>query len=251
MQYHLQDRVTLAKTISLHVMSLNQNHIDQVIHLRERVLSTLPHPDYYTPEQDEYLFVAQHCGEIGETFGVFAGKSLVAYAALGYHQAHDPDNLGRISGLAPAFHDHVSHLASCMIIPEFQRTGLHKLLIQKRIKLAQSDMYYHCLTHISQHNRRSRHNLLQAGFYIRWAGPLPGLSNMHILYRNVKVPPPAFQLHLTQQVKTMDISSQRELLQQGYYGYAEANKGLSLLFAPLLPSDVPQNRIETQVISSA
>ena len=230
------DTLVLNKTIQLQISLLSQEHIDQVLQLREQVLSTLIHKECYIREQDEYGFVAQHCGITGETFGIFSHEKLIAYATLAYHSTLDEANLGCIAGLAPQLYNQVSQLASCMVSPTFQGLGLHKILIKQRLALAHAKGYYHCLSVVSPHNIPSRRNLLHRGFQIHWVGDLPGLSTQHILYYNTQRPMPRLSLHLTQQVNMLDITRQKQLLRQGHYGYADDRlDARTLLFAPLSP----------------
>lgn len=222
----------LSQTTSLQVSLLSQRHIDQIMQLREKVLPTLIHEDCYIREQDEYGFIAKHCGIMGETFGIFSDKILIAYAILSYHSMLDNINLSHIAGLPSMLHNQVSQLASCMVAPAFQGLGLHKVLIKKRIALAYAKGYPHCLSIVSPQNIPSRNNLFQSGFQIHWVDTLPHLSVQHLLYYPIKQPISRLAFHLTQQVDMMDISRQQQLLQQGYYGYANGIPKQTLLFAP-------------------
>jgi GNAT superfamily N-acetyltransferase len=226
--------LVLNEATQLHITLLNQTHISQIMHLREQVLAKLVHAEYYIREQDEYGFVKQHCGNKGETFGIFFNRKLIAYASLGFHSTLDKVNLGCITGLAPYLYDQVSQLASCMVAPDFQGLGLHKVLIKKRLALAHAKGHPHCLSVVSPQNLPSRHNLLQCGFHIQWVGELAGLSTQHILYYNARQTMPRLALHLTQSVNMLDISRQKQLLQQGYQGYANDRlDAQTLLFAPV------------------
>ena len=144
--------------------------------LRDVVLAALPNPDAYVREEDEYAFFCAHLGCEGQTVGVFHGEELVAYSMVGFPAAVDPENLGAVIGLPPSLFDKVSHISSCMVLPQWRGNGLQRTLLALRMAMAQAHGRPYCLAMVSLHNHRSRHNLMRQGMYVGWTGSIHGLQ---------------------------------------------------------------------------
>ncbi|MFY3383343.1 GNAT family N-acetyltransferase [Paracidovorax sp. MALMAid1276] len=145
--------------------------------LRDRVIASLPHPDFYVREDDERAFFDTHTEPEGQTLGVFAHGELVAYAMVGFPaRGSEAQNLGRTIGLSAAQQGRVAHLSSCMVVPAWRGHGLQRVLLAARLALAQARGRPVCLAMVSLHNHFSRHNLLRQGLHIAWTGTIDGLQ---------------------------------------------------------------------------
>lgn len=144
--------------------------------LRDTVIAALPNPDFYVREDDEQGFFAAHTEPRGETIGVFAHGALVAYAMVGFPEPGAADNLGATIGLDPDYHPKVTHLSSCMVLPQWRGRGLQRTLLAARLALAHARGRPLCMAMVSLHNHSSRHNLLRQGLHIAWTGMIDGLQ---------------------------------------------------------------------------
>lgn len=144
--------------------------------LRDTVIAALPNPDFYVREPDEQAFYVAHTEPGGEAIGVFAHGALVAYAMVGFPEAESADNLGAVIGLAPDYHAKVTHLSSCMVLPQWRGRGLQRTLLSARLALAHARGRPLCMAMVSLHNHSSRHNLLRQGLHIAWTGLIDGLQ---------------------------------------------------------------------------
>lgn len=152
--------------------------------LRDEVLQALPHPDCYVREEDEHAFFTSHCGEGGQTIGVFHGDALIAYSMVGFPGAQDADNLGASVGMATAQRAQVAHIASCMVLPQWRGNGLQRTLLAVRLAMAQAHGRPIALAMVSPRNHRSRHNLMRQGMHVGWTGNIGGLER-HVLRINL------------------------------------------------------------------
>jgi len=144
--------------------------------LRDRVIADLPNPDFYMREDDERAFFDAHTQPLGETIGVFAHGALVAYAMVGFPEPDSAGNLGAVVGLDPELHAKVTHLSSCMVLPEWRGRGLQRTLLAARLALAHARGRPLCMAMVSLLNHSSRHNLLRQGMHIAWTGVIDGLQ---------------------------------------------------------------------------
>lgn len=226
----------LKESLPLTIRLLNQEDITQIIQLRRKVFVSLKGQDCYVWEEKENEFLSQHCGKIGETFGIFSRRTLIAYAILGYHTMLEQEDLS--SKIRFPLNENErgksSQLVSCMVAPGFQGIGLHKLLIRKRLALSLARGYRHCLASASPSNYWSRKNLFSAGFYIHWMGMLPNpLAYYYLLHCNLEGPLFIPNPDLSEAVLSVDREKQIQLLEQGYFGYKnkiDASDKQSILF---------------------
>ena len=144
--------------------------------LRDAVIAALPDPDFYVREDDEQGFFTEHIEPHGEIIGVFAHDTLAAYAMVGFPEPDSPGNLGAMVGLEPAHRSRVTHLSSCMVLPQWRGRGLQRTLLVARLALAHARGRPLCMAMVSLHNHSSRHNLLRQGLHIAWTGMIEGLQ---------------------------------------------------------------------------
>lgn len=205
------------------VRLLGAADVPAVLSLRREALACLTHPDAYVVEDDEAGFLLQHCGPGGAMLGLFDGAVLVAYAAVGFPEPHDPDNLGLHLAFAPERLGEVAHIASCMVLPPYRGHGLQGLLLKARFALALAHRRHHCLAMVSLHNHPSRHNMLKQAMQIRWAGELQcGQRRLQrqLLYLDLLHPhrDPLLAGHW---LTNDDLAGQRGLLAAGWVGVAD------------------------------
>lgn len=192
-----------------------------IMALRQRVLAQLPLADLYVREADEAAFVHAHLGAHGTTLGLRLGGQLVAYAMLGWPAADDALVRCLPAWARPADGGQAcAILASCMVVPEHRGRGLQRQLVQARIALAQAQGRGRCIAMVSPHNHASRHNLMQAGLGLVWAGQLAGLQR-HVL---ALATPPGWPNDAglaaapARCLPALDIAAQQALLAQGMIG---------------------------------
>ena len=155
---------------------LGEADFGQWIGLRDAVLGALPDADIYVREDDEQAFFRAHSGQRGQTVGVFHGEQLVAYSMVGFPAAGDPENLGLVIGMSVDAQDMVTHISSCMVLPQWRGNGLQRTLLAVRLAMAQAQGRPFCLAMVSLRNHRSRHNLMRQGMHIGWTGDIDGLQ---------------------------------------------------------------------------
>ncbi|MDK2124083.1 GNAT family N-acetyltransferase [Parachitinimonas caeni] len=206
---------------------LNESDAGLVISLRHSVLAELVHPDVYVQEDNEHSFVAEHCGPRGQTIGLFDKDTLIAYAAVGFPERGDEDNLGKVVGLSDLECANVAHIASCMVAKGYRGRGLQRLLIAARFAVCEAHQRCHGLAMVSLYNHPSRHNMLKQGMYIRWVGELHcghDTLRRQLLYINLnsRVTPAG-----TQKIwlASDDFASQAEHVTNGWVGVADLREG--------------------------
>lgn len=208
------------------VRRMTPNDMHQLLDIRRQVLDELAHPDLYVRENNEVEFVLEHCGQRGETIGLFEkhgeqAARLIAYAMVGFPGRHDADNLGITVGLPEAQLDKVGILASCMVLPSHRGHGLQQQLLLLRQLLCVSHGRTHCLAMISLHNRPCRFNLFRAGMLIRWVGVLAhyGLQRQ-VVYCDQNNPTIFDESHI-RLVDELDFDTQSALAAEGWWGVRE------------------------------
>lgn len=205
--------------------------------MRDTVIAALPNPDFYVREEDEQLFFDAHTQPCGETIGVFAHGALVAYAMVGFPEADSKENLGATIGLEPAFHAKVTHLSSCMVLPEWRGRGLQRTLLAARLALAQARGRPLCMAMVSLHNHTSRHNLLRQGLHITWTGVIDGLERhvaMTDLERGLR-----FDMGDEKLLRSDDFGALQQAGAAGYTGIGEVrdDSGVQLRYVRRLVHD--------------
>lgn len=155
---------------------LDAHDFDAWVDLRNTVLATLPHSDFYVREDDEEDFFLAHMYPGGGVIGVFVDDALIAYAMLELPGEQEAHNLGHVIGLAPAQQGLVAHLSSCMVLPQWRGRQLQRALLSARLELALACGRPLCMAMVSLLNHRSRHNMLRQGLRVVWTGMIDGLQ---------------------------------------------------------------------------
>ncbi len=216
---HLSPDAAFANFPGLRTRMLVPTDFEEWTALRDTVMAVLPHPDLYVRESDERSFFAAHTEPEGETIGVFVHDALVAYAMVGFPAAQAADNLGRAVGLPPEQRSIVTHLSSCMVLPQWRGRGLQRTLLGARLALAHARGRPLCMAMVSLHNHSSRHNLLRQGLHIAWTGPIEGLQ------RHVAMIDLQHGLHFDMGdeilVRSDDFDALRSACARGYAGIGE------------------------------
>jgi GNAT superfamily N-acetyltransferase len=209
---------------------LHEGDVDEVMDLRENVLSQLENPDLYVREQPERDFVHAHIGtsaksgtetgSTGETIGVFDGDRMVAYAMLGLPDPSAPDHLGRyVSQLNAETRDTAANISSCMVLPKYRGHGLQRVLLVARFSLAQAHARGACIAMVSLHNHASRRNMMREGMRIAWVGNICG-SQRQILVMHMNEHW-RFADDGAQLVHRLNFDRQKALTEQGWIGVGE------------------------------
>lgn len=222
------------KNEGLKVRHLTTADIPSLTCLRSDVLGALADAELYSRETDEVGFMRAHIGETGsgETLGVFDGRELIAYGMIGFPDKDDPTSFGRYIWTDPADLARTAELASCMVSARYRGRHLQRLLLAKRIELAQSRGRHLCVAMASLRNHVSRHNLMREGLQIGWVGEICGLRR-HLLTMDLSKPR-ALDLGVTQWVDAADWKRQQHLVQNGWWGVDSVQlpqEGSTLLFA--------------------
>lgn len=233
------DQYSLLQQLRFRMLELSD--AQAVIELRAQVLAQLAHPDQYVVEPDEQQFVATHLhlqpqlDSWGASIGVFDGCRLVAYAMLGIPSSSDPENLAHRVGALVTLPGAAAHLASCMVLPNYQGRHLQRNLLHIRSALAKAWGRDCCLAMVSLHNHSSRHNLMREGLCVSWIGEIDGLRRQLLACNQIQ--PWAFDMRGAQKICSLDWQSQQSLLEHGWWGVSSEREphGSSIWFARKLP----------------
>lgn len=165
-------------------------------------------------------FFASHCGQRGQSLGIFDADRLVAYGALTLPEADDSDNYANDLGWEPARAARAGLLSAAMVHPGWRGYGLHCALIRARLARAAAMGREELLARAAPANDRSRRNLLHQGFAIVWLGVQAPGALRHILWRPTSrsawTAPPR-DAGLTW-VAPLDLPAQTSLLTAGQWG---------------------------------
>ena len=194
--------------------ALTENDADQLIELRQFVVSGLRDPDFYVLEKD--AFVHAHLGENGDTIGVFAGPELVAYGMIGLPSPDDPENMASVMGFGVDDRAMSAHLASAMVRRDYRGRELHKWLVTARLSRARALGRRHIFSMVAPSNDASWANLCRLGLHIRALEPLEGSRLRFLLYRDVAAEV-RFDGEQTS-ADPLDVDTHRQLLAEGYWG---------------------------------
>ena len=222
------------KNEGLDVRSLTTADVPSLSRLRSDVLDGLADTELYSRETDEIGFLRAHIGETGpgETLGVFDGHELIAYGMIGFPDQADPIGFAHYICTDPSDLARTAELASCMVSARYRGRHLQRLLLAKRIELAQSRGRHLCVAMASLRNHVSRHNLMREGLQIGWVGEICGLKR-HLLVLDLSQPR-ALNLGITQWVDAADWKRQQYLVQNGWWGVdsvRSSQEGSALVFA--------------------
>lgn len=224
------------------VKRMGVGDIPSLMQLRNVVLAELGHPDAYVREDNEEAFILDHCGQRGETIGLFsAGPSthLIAYAMVCFPGSEDSDNLGVTVGLPVDELDRVGILSGCMVAKEYRGHGLQLQLLLLRQLLCSSHGRTHCLSMISLHNTHSRFNLFRLGMVLRWIGVLSPYGLRRQLAYIDQETPMQFDMLAIQEADPLNFERQVDLSRAGWWAIRERvnSQGNQVLeFARPLPA---------------
>ncbi|NYZ17578.1 GNAT family N-acetyltransferase [Azospirillum sp. RWY-5-1] len=204
------------------------------------VVERLADPDHYRMAGEVGDFVSEHLGLIGLTAGIFDGNRMAAYGALtlpdaaGFNRGHD-------FGLAGAELEHVAHVASAMVDPDYRGLGLHHRLIDWRLALAGMLQRWHLFTTVSPRNHQSWGHLAAHAIYpkrlIQVGNGLMRLLVHRDLRQRASIDPEALE------VCPVDaLSLRRDLFDDGYWVWGRCRmegRVLALLARPRREAPAP------------
>jgi len=189
--------------------------------LHDDVLSALPDPGLFRLFGGAERFLADHLGARGRSLGVFSREGLVAYGSLTRPLPDDVDNYAGDLGWTPERAGRVALLSAAMVHPSHRGEGLHRTLIDGRIRLAADLGAPELLVRAAPANAVSRRTLLSHGFAVAWLGVQREGSLRHVLWRPIGGPAwvgPALDESALTWAAADDLAEQQRLLAEGWIG---------------------------------
>jgi len=189
--------------------------------LHDDVLRALPDPGLFRLFGGAERFLADHLGARGQSLGVFAREGLVAYGSLTRPAAADLDNYAADLGWPPERAGRVALLSAAMVHPSQRGQGLHRTLIDGRIRLAAGLGALELLVRAAPANAVSRRTLLSHGFAVVWLGVQREGSLRHVLWRPLGGPAwvgPSLGDCAFTWAAADDLAGQQRLLREGLLG---------------------------------
>ena len=189
--------------------------------LHDDVLRALPDPALFRLFGGAERFLADHLGARGRSLGVFAQEGLVAYGSLTRPTAADLDNYAADLGWPADRAGRVALLSAAMVHPSQRGQGLHRTLIDGRLRLAAELGAPELLVRASPANAISRRTLLSHGFAVAWLGVQREGSLRHVLWRPIGGPAwvgPSQDDSAFTWAAAEDLAEQQRLLREGLLG---------------------------------
>ena len=189
--------------------------------LHDDVLRALPDPALFRLFGGAERFLADHLGARGRSLGVFAQQGLVAYGSLTRPGAADLDNYAADLGWPADRAGRVALLSAAMVHPSQRGQGLHRTLIDGRIRLAADLGAPELLVRAAPANAVSRRTLLSHGFAVAWLGVQREGSLRHVLWRPLDGPAwvgPSLDDAAFTWAAAEDLAGQQRLLGDGLLG---------------------------------
>ncbi|SIS66452.1 GNAT family N-acetyltransferase [Salimicrobium flavidum] len=198
---------------------LDLTHISEVRRLQEKVKEEVQQQELLqelTEEELEFVLEAR-----GIVVGVYAKENLIAFRAMMYPKADDPENLGKDLGLDT---ERVAHQEISCVHPDYQGNGLQKKMgetIMEEFRDERPDLI-HVLCTVHPENEASLRDKFHHGMVIvelreKYAGKL-----RYIMYLPLQE-----TLHVNAEkiisVPIEDIDQQKALLKENYIGYDYSN----------------------------
>ena len=189
--------------------------------LHDDVLRALPDPALFRLFGGAERFLADHLGARGRSLGVFAQEELVAYGSLTRPTAADLDNYAADLGWQADRAGRVALLSAAMVHPSQRGQGLHRTLIDGRLRLAAELGAPELLVRAAPANAISRRTLLSHGFAVAWLGVQREGSLRHVLWRPIGGPAwvgPSQDDSAFTWAAAEDLAEQQRLLREGLLG---------------------------------
>ena len=200
---------------------LNPAALPAVRHVHHEVLRHTAEPGLVREESDDF-FRFHFQGE-GRILGVLIAEQLIAYGVLALpdSSAYPYDRLVDALRLPVSAWRRIGHLTGAGVLPDWRGNNLHLQLCQWRLGLTRADGRRHAAAYAAPRNPFSWHNLLAVGLRIKGIRLMGGDKLrylLHIDYHDAPPPDPGTAVIIPADA----IAEQRALLDQGYWGYAEA-----------------------------
>lgn len=185
-------------------------------------------PGLVNPETDAFL--ADHLGTLGLTLGLFsADGELVAYAILGLPPAEADYNFGRVVGIRDL--GRVAHLDGVAVAPAWRGRGLHRVLVERRLRLAAQAGRRVMVATVAPLNRPSLRTALGAGLRVRAVQPMFASRALRFLVVRDLEGEPMLETTQTLRLPLGATEPLHERLAQGWRGYALDEPADHLLLA--------------------
>jgi hypothetical protein len=190
---------------------LSTSDLDNVFALHLNATSAVGRPDLIKPESREFFERILSGG--GRVIGAFRDGLLVAYGVL---QLDLPPSEDARPILRLSAGDSLAKLAGASVSPEIWGSGIHDVLIAKRVEAARRIGIRHLYATSAPGNARSWENLIDAGFSVRALIEKYGGHVRYILYRDLSAAAPDKGEGIWCQAG--DIARQRRLVASGHAG---------------------------------
>ncbi|MCP5158909.1 MAG: hypothetical protein H6974_01330 [Gammaproteobacteria bacterium] len=170
---------------------------------------------------DSEAFFADHFTDEGRTLGVFAEDRLIAYAILGLPAGpgYRYDRFAEDLGLPAGDWSRIAQLIGVAVLPAWRGNRLHRRLCEWRLQLASMMDRWHIAAVSAPGNAYSWRNLLAVGLRIKGIKLLGGEHLRYLFYADLRGSS-ALDSATAVTVEVVAIAEQRNLLAQGYWGYA-------------------------------
>lgn len=200
---------------------LDAEALPAVRRIHHEVLRHAAEPGLVREESDDF-FLFHFQGE-GRILGVWVAEQLIAYGVLALpdSSAYPYDRLVDTLELPASAWRRIGHLTGAGVLPEWRGNNLHLQLCQWRLGLIRADGRRHAAAYAAPRNPFSWHNLLAVGLRIKGIRLMGGDKLRYLLHIDYQdAPPPDPETAII--IPVAAIAEQRALLDQGYWGYAEA-----------------------------
>jgi len=206
---------------------LNESHLSQILHLQDIIKENLADPATYYAGTHE-LFSRQLAID-KSVIGIFKMDQLVGFN-VALLPGLNEDNFGVDIGLHQEELAQVVQFGPVAVHPEHRNKGLLGKLIEKHLEVIEETEYRHvCLT-IAPNNYPSIKRTLTYGFVIKHLKQKYGSLLRYVLHLDLKKPytKPRYIV----KISSIDIESQRFMMQLGFYGYGMSlnNNGIDINF---------------------
>ncbi len=215
----LRQRLGGAKTrrLSYKLTCLSERHLPQIMELQEVIVQHLPSKELL--KTFSYDFMKQHLGDRGFILGVLVQGRLVAFRNVYFPAPTEKEwNLGIDVGLSEEELPHVANLQMVCVHPDFRGNGIALKMNKAALEiLREIKTYYHICATVSPDNIWNIPVLLASGFSITKVKTKYGGKIRYIAYQDLRKPL-SFRASDFKLVKLDDLSTQKKLMDMGFYG---------------------------------
>jgi hypothetical protein len=220
---------------------LESSDFSIIMELRSIVFQALPDRRFLYPEDDDPQFIRMHLGQDGMSVGVFADNHLIAFTNLTLPTG-DKIGMPWLGIPTRQVKRHHALLMNGIVHPGLEGKGLHKYLINERLRIAAADHRPMARVLASPYNYRSWGNFIWHGFivkgFIRPFEPKFGTILRYVLDRDTRqqlVGRPETSVF----VDATDIQQQETFFERGMLGFNRVMKDNKSYLELMVPQEVP------------